>query len=68
VGRKKKRKKYTERQIRRFDKPKPKEPDKNQIERFKEAARAVEADESDGALDKAFDRVRVKRPSTLAKR
>ncbi|WP_298728775.1 hypothetical protein [uncultured Ferrovibrio sp.] len=50
------------------DKPKPKEPDKNQIERFKEAARAVEADESDGALDKAFDRVRVKRPSTLAKR
>lgn len=46
------------------EKHKPKEPDKSQKERFKEAAKAVEADESDDALERAFSRVvKQKKPS-----
>jgi hypothetical protein len=43
------------------EKHKPKEPEKSQKERFKEAAKQVEADESPDALDKAFNKVVKKR-------
>lgn len=38
-------------------KPKPKEPAKPQRDRFKEAAKAVGAEESDDALEKAFQKI-----------
>jgi hypothetical protein len=41
------------------EKHKPKEPDKSQKERFKEAAKAVEADESEDALKRAFSKIDV---------
>lgn len=44
------------------DKHKPKEPEKSQKDRFKEAAKAVEADESPDALDRAFSRITPSAP------
>lgn len=45
------------------DKPEKKEPQKPQKDRFKEAARAVGADESEDALEKAFAKVSPHRAS-----
>lgn len=39
--------------------------DKPQIDRFKEAAKKVEADESDDALDKVFKKLDLKRQSEV---
>lgn len=38
--------------------------DKGQFERFVEAAKAIGVDESRGALDRAFDKVATKKPSS----
>jgi hypothetical protein len=42
---------------------KPKKPDKEkpQIERFKEAARAIESDESKDAMERAFEKITPRR-------
>jgi len=44
-------------------KPKPKEPAKSQKDRFKQAAQSVGADESDDALDKAFQKISPRKTS-----
>jgi len=46
--------------------PKPPPDDPEQLKRFKEMAREVEVDESDGAMDRAFER--VVKPTAPAKR
>ena len=49
-------------------KPKPQPDDPEQLKRFIDMAREVEADESEGALDRAFEKV-IKSPSpTLARK
>lgn len=40
--------------------------DKSQLERFKEAAKQVEADTSDDALDKVFGKLDLKKPDDKA--
>jgi hypothetical protein len=43
-------------------KPKPPPDDPEQLKRFKEMARQVEVDESEGAMDRAFNKV-ILRPT-----
>ena len=46
-------------------KPKPPPDDPEQLKRFKEMAREVEADESEGAMDRAFDKVIKPKKSSI---